>query len=114
MKKTVLLGVLGLIVFYILGAVVTFDFSHNAYPLNEKYYPNGRIEVLGPIPRGALCSPVLGDVHYKGSEWPFLLYRPLCQFWKSKEEGLPLANPSVTSNANSAAAPSNLTTRKVN
>jgi hypothetical protein len=85
-KKGILIILLGVLAAYVLGAVITFDFSHNACPLEENYYPNGRIVILGPKPRGVFCRPALGEVHYNGTEWPFAIYRPVCQFWKNREK----------------------------
>jgi len=74
-----------LFIAYLAAAMVTFDFSQNAYPLDEEYYPNGRIRVLGPKPRSPLCRAALADIHYHGSEWPFLVFNPICQIWRAKE-----------------------------
>jgi len=69
-----------LFIAYLAAAMVTFDFSQNAYPLDEEYYPNGRIRVLGPKPRSPLCRAALADIHYHGSEWPFLVSTPSAKF----------------------------------
>jgi hypothetical protein len=101
--KVLVIGFILSLVVYIFGAIVTFDFSENAYPLDEQYYPNGRIVILGPKPRGALCRAALADIHYVGDEWPFLLYYPICSLWKAREKHSdPRPSPMTTNSSDVA------------
>ena len=69
---------------YILSFFVVFVVWEPAYKFDEEYNDyrgQYRSVALGPRPTYWLCTPSYHGVFYHGEEWPFRLYRPLCNIW---------------------------------
>jgi hypothetical protein len=67
---------------YLVPAMILFDFSRAAYAM-EEHTSKGKEVAWGPRPREFAVKPNTGlpDI-YTGSEWPFLVYRPVCYVWR--------------------------------
>jgi hypothetical protein len=84
MKKKmppIALLLLVLLAFYILSAVVVFDFGNAAHPHDEEYFGKKQV-AFGPAPRAWLCKPAY-QAGFDGHEWPFFVYRPICAVWRT-------------------------------
>jgi hypothetical protein len=71
-----------LLVLYISGPVVVFDFSSTAVPFDEEYH-NGKEVAIGPRPRAwvpfaAFEYDAPGGFDYAPDRWPFVVWKPLC------------------------------------
>lgn len=65
---------------YIISFVIIFDLSTPAFDWDEENYKD-RSVALGPRPRWVFLRPYQWDVAYDPGQWPFVVYRPLCQMW---------------------------------
>jgi hypothetical protein len=72
--------VLVLIVIYLSGAAVVFDFRTAARPHDEEYFGERKV-AFGPRPRVLFCLPAYQS-GFDGHEWPFFIYRPVCHIWR--------------------------------
>jgi hypothetical protein len=68
---------------YLSAAAVVFDFSKAAYPSDEDYY-DGRKVAIGPRPRSIFCPPTVEGVRWEGREWPFVVFAPVCSWWRER------------------------------
>ncbi len=87
MKPAVLYALFGLAVLlllYVTAACVVFDFSKPANAFDEEEH-NGRAVAFGPRPRGLFCKPSYAGMNYDGSEWPFLVFKPVCSAWRTNK-----------------------------
>lgn len=57
-----------------------FDLTRPARQFDVEYL-GGKMAVLGPTPRWVFCRPSYADMYYKGNEWPFVVFSPLCNVW---------------------------------
>ena len=93
-RKTWWLGlrVLLFVVFgYLLAAVVVFDFSKTAFPDDEDNTEDGRPVALGPMPRLLFCHRAHDGVNFEGREWPFVVFAPICSWWRASHGYAPSA-----------------------
>jgi hypothetical protein len=72
----------GLISAYLCSSLLVFDFTTDAYPFDVEFV-GGKHASLGPAPRiwvpfGCWKYDIPGGPSWTGSEWPFLVYRPIC------------------------------------
>lgn len=75
------LFILFLVVAYIGAAFMVFDFSKPAFPFNQDNRQDDRPVAFGPRPRERFCPPDWQGVYWKGTEWPFIVFRPVCHWW---------------------------------
>ena len=71
-----------LLLVYMLGAVVVFDFDTAAHSWHEEKH-GGKLVAIGPCPRtwvpwAARAHDFPGGFDYSVNEWPFRLWKPLC------------------------------------
>ena len=76
---------------YILVALVVFDFTQTAFPYDEDNTPDGRPVALGPRPRWFACSRAHDSFNFEGREWPFVVFAPICSWWRSSHGYAPSA-----------------------
>jgi len=73
---------LAIVMAYPLAFWMMFDTSTPADKWDVDNSPSGFRVALGPRPRAAICSPRSPDGwNFDGSEWPFVVFRPLCIAW---------------------------------
>ncbi|HXF11174.1 MAG TPA: hypothetical protein VN625_10350 [Desulfuromonadaceae bacterium] len=70
-----------LVIGYIGAAFAVFDFSKPAFPFSQKNGGDSRPVAFGPRPREQFCPPNWGGVYWKGNEWPFIVFAPICHWW---------------------------------
>ena len=69
-------------VIYLGSAALVFDFTRASLPDDEDIF--GDMEVaIGPRPRGVFCRPTRNDVRWEGREWPFVVFAPVCEWWRT-------------------------------
>jgi hypothetical protein len=68
---------------YVTAAAIVFDFSRAAFPNDEENY-NGREVAIGPRPRHLFCPPTWEGVRWEGREWPFVVFAPICSWWRER------------------------------
>ena len=74
-------GLLLPIYLYLGSALIVFDFTKAAYdPWQE--HREGHPVAIGPRPIRSVCSPTQADYYYYGTEWPFVVYAPVCAVWR--------------------------------
>jgi len=66
---------------YLCAACLVFDFSKPAFPFNQNNSQDGRPVAFGPRPRERFCLPHWEGVYWKGDEWPFIVFSPICHWW---------------------------------
>ncbi len=67
---------------YLMTAGIVFDFTSSAVPFDEESY-RGRTVAIGPkprawVPRSASGVDVVGGFRYEPTNWPFVLWKPIC------------------------------------
>ena len=65
---------------YVASFFVVFDLGDTAVSWDEESYL-GRQVAIGPHPREVFCRPSHWGTCYDTGQWPFRLYRPLCEVW---------------------------------
>lgn len=80
-----------LLVVYFGAAAVVFDFGRTAFPGDEDNTEDGRPVALGPRPRSLFCRPTVSDVRWEGREWPFVVFAPVCSWWREHHGYAPSA-----------------------
>jgi hypothetical protein len=68
---------------YTLSFAFVFNFNGDIASTREELTNHGKLLVFGPHPREIFCSepdPNLPEA-YRGDEWPFRVYAPLCSLW---------------------------------
>jgi hypothetical protein len=71
-----------IILIYFIGSIIVFDFSKAAFDAEEDTF-NRKQVAYGPRPRHFFTKPQQRDgLSYSGEEWPFLVYKPICIFWR--------------------------------
>ena len=90
-KKTlrvVLFGLLIAVVSYLVAFALVFDTSRMAFSWHEDNTEGGQPVAFGPRPRWIFCRETpIG--RYDGSEWVFVVFRPLCEI-HAKQKGYAL------------------------
>ena len=73
-----------LIIAYLATAYAVFDFSKPAFPFGQTTDSEGRPVAIGPRPRTWACAPDKNweGVYWKGGEWPFIVFAPVCSWWR--------------------------------
>lgn len=71
-----------LLVIYIAGSLVVFDFFSTAAPFDEDTH-NGKSVAIGPkprswVPRVSSDFDIPGGVGYSPENWPFVVWKPVC------------------------------------
>ena len=83
-KRLLWLGTpLALLVAYFGAAAIVFDFSKTAFPSDEDNF-EGREVAIGPRPRHLFCPPTWEGVRWEGREWPFVVFAPICGWWRER------------------------------
>src|SRR2546426_123678 len=82
---------LALLLAYVAAAALVFDFSATAFPGDEDNTADGRPVALGPRPRRVFCRPTVHDVCWEGREWPFVVFAPVCSWWRERHGYAPSA-----------------------
>jgi hypothetical protein len=80
LKRVMVVFFLGFVT-YLLGGFIFFDLSKPAHAESEDNF-RGREVAFGPRPRSWVCSPSWEGVAFSGSEWPLVVYRPVCWIWR--------------------------------
>ncbi len=76
-----LLGVFATIVLlYVASFLVVFDLAESAVSWDEENYGTHQV-AIGPKPRTAFAHPSHWNIAYETRQWPFWVYRPLCELW---------------------------------
>lgn len=78
---------------YVMSAFIVFDMSEAAHKWDVDNDSLGNPVALGPSPRHCFCAPTMYDTCYKGDEWPFRLYTPVCRLWLRVHGYVPPAPP---------------------
>lgn len=73
----VVIVVIGL---YAIFPLILFDWKEPAEPFDEETFA-GKPVAFGPRPYWYFCTPSYANWFYDGSEWPFIVYRPICEVW---------------------------------
>jgi len=82
--KLVLALPITLVVGYLVMAVAVFDFSKPAFAFGQATDSAGRPIAIGPRPRTWAYTPDKNweGVYWKGREWPFIVFSPVCSWWR--------------------------------
>jgi hypothetical protein len=75
---------------YIAAATIVFDFNRAAFPSDEDNH-DGREVAIGPRPRHMFCPPTSHGVRWEGREWPFVVFAPVCSWWRERHGYAPSA-----------------------
>lgn len=86
-----LISPFALLLTYIAAAALVFDFRETAYPDDEDNTEDGRPVALGPRPRSLFCRPTVHGVNWEGREWPFVVFAPICSWWRVRHGFAPSA-----------------------
>ncbi len=76
---------------YLGAASLVFDFGSAAFPNDEENTGDGRPVALGPRPRQLFCPPTWEGVCWEGREWPFVIFAPICSWWRDRHGYAPAA-----------------------
>jgi hypothetical protein len=76
---------------YLCTAIVVFDFGSAALAFDEDSH-DGREVAIGPRPRRLFCPPTWEGVRWEGREWPFVMFAPVCCWWRERHGYAPPAN----------------------
>lgn len=76
---------------YFVAAVLVFDFTKVAFTSDEDNTEDGRPVALGPRPRQIFCAPTWEGVGWKGRDWPFVVFSPVCGWWRDRHGYAPSA-----------------------
>lgn len=85
LRRLVLLACLTLVllpVVYLGSAALVFDFTRAAFPDDEDSFWDMEV-AIGPRPRRIFCPPTRHDVRWQGREWPFVVFAPVCEWWRT-------------------------------
>ena len=72
---------ISIICVYLFSSLLVFSYGNFAYKYDEEYSMSGKDIICGPRPRNIFCYPTYHDWFYTGSEWPFVMYWPICYFY---------------------------------
>ena len=81
---------LGLLTLYAAAAVIVFDFSNAAFPNDEENF-GAQPVAIGPRPRSFACPATSEGVAWQGREWPFVVFSPVCHWWRIRHGYAPPA-----------------------
>jgi len=70
-------GIAIIVTLYFFTFLIVFNLGAVAYPEEEDTF-EGRTVAYGPRPRSIFAVQNPRTCGYKGDEWPFFVYRPLC------------------------------------
>ena len=93
-KRLILIAIgapIALITVYLGAAMLVFDFNQTAYPNDEENAEDGRPVAIGPRPRGFFYQPTWEGVRWEGREWPFVVFAPVCSWWRDQHGYAPSA-----------------------
>jgi hypothetical protein len=76
-----LLVLVPLVLAYFITAFVIFDFTRPAFPFSQNDASSGKLKAVGPRPKERYCPPTWGGEYWKGNEWPFIVFCPICYCW---------------------------------
>jgi len=73
-----------LMVGYVVLACAVFDFNTPEFSFRQATDSTGRPIAIGPRPRPWACAPDKNweGVYWKGKEWPFIVFAPVCSWWR--------------------------------
>ena len=73
-----------LLIAYLIMACAVFDFSKAAFPFQQGTSADGRPMAIGPRPRpwAYRADKNWEGMYWKGNEWPFVVFAPVCSYWR--------------------------------
>jgi len=73
-----------LVAAYLILACAVFDFNKPAFAFGQASDSSGQPIAIGPRPRpwAYAADKNWEGVYWKGEEWPFVVFAPVCGWWR--------------------------------